>query len=85
MQYSAQGPEFVGNPGVPDPLLGPDGERRDEQNGKEPMIGPSFSSVFTVDRSPEVVFAALNNVRGWWSANIEGETDKLGDEFTHRY
>ena len=49
------------------------------------MSGPSFSSVFTVDRSPEVVFAALNNVRGWWSANIEGETDKMGDEFTYRY
>jgi Activator of Hsp90 ATPase homolog 1-like protein len=47
----------------------------------------SFSMVFSVDKSPEEVFSAINDVRGWWTADpgIVGSADKLGDEFTYRY
>jgi len=49
------------------------------------MKSQDYATSFTVDQTPEEAFAAINNVRGWWSGNIEGSTDKLGDEFTYRY
>ena len=49
------------------------------------MNNQNLTTAFTVDQTPEEAFAAINNVRGWWSGEIEGSTDKLGDEFTYRY
>ena len=45
----------------------------------------SYTTGFSVDEGPQEVFAAINNVRGWWSGDIEGSTDQLGAEFTYRY
>ena len=45
----------------------------------------NFTTTFTVDQTPREVFLDINNVRGWWSENIEGSTGKPGDEFTYRY
>jgi hypothetical protein len=49
------------------------------------MNDQSYSISFEADQSAEQVFNAINNVRGWWSEEIEGSTDKLGEEFTYRY
>jgi hypothetical protein len=40
--------------------------------------GQDFSLSFTVDQTPAEVFAAINNVRGWWSELVEGDTDRPG-------
>jgi hypothetical protein len=49
------------------------------------MTTKDYTTSFLLDGTPEQVFAAINNVRGWWSGEIDGRTDKLGVEFTYRY
>jgi hypothetical protein len=49
------------------------------------MKTQDYTTSFAVDQSPDQVFAAVNNVRRWWSGDIEGRTDKLGAEFIYRY
>jgi len=49
------------------------------------MNNQDFTATISVERTPQEAFDAINNVRGWWSENIEGGTEKLGDEFTYCY
>jgi hypothetical protein len=49
------------------------------------MNDESLTISFTTDRTPEEAFAAINDVRSWWSGEIDGPTGELGAEFTYRY
>ena len=49
------------------------------------MKTKDFTTTLTVDQSPEEVYNAINNVRGWWSDAIEGGTSQLNDEFSYQY
>ena len=49
------------------------------------MNEKSLTLAFATDRTPEEAFAAITDVRGWWSGEIEGPTDELGASFTYRY
>ena len=49
------------------------------------MTTPDFTTTILVDKTPKEVFNAIKNVRGWWSENIDGNTDKLDAEFLYHY
>ncbi|KAA8890439.1 SRPBCC domain-containing protein [Nocardia colli] len=40
-----------------------------------------LTATTTVDHTPDEVFAAITNVRDWWSENLIGATAALHDEF----
>jgi len=44
-----------------------------------------FSLTIELDKSPQEIFNAITNVRGWWSREIAGNTEKLNDEFNYQY
>jgi len=45
----------------------------------------NYTTTFLVDNSSKEVFDAINNVRGWWSEQIEGITDQLNAEWDYHY
>jgi hypothetical protein len=49
------------------------------------MTTSDFSITLLLDKSPSEVFRAVQNVRGWWSEEIEGNTENLHDEFTYHF
>ena len=49
------------------------------------MKAQDYTTSFLVKQSPEQVFNAVNNVRGWWSEQIEGRTDALNEVFDYHY
>jgi hypothetical protein len=48
------------------------------------MTTHDFTTAILVDQTPQEAYDAITNVRGWWSEDIEGPTDVLGEEFTFR-
>jgi hypothetical protein len=40
-----------------------------------------LTATMSVDQTPDEVFAAITNVRGWWNENVIGDTAALHDEF----
>ena len=52
------------------------------------MKNKNFTATLVVDQTPEEVFNAVRNVRGWWSGyyseEIKGDSKELNDEFSFR-
>jgi uncharacterized protein YndB with AHSA1/START domain len=51
----------------------------------EALKNQNFTLTLTFDQSPHQVFDAVTNVRGWWSEEIEGNTQNLNDEFEYHH
>lgn len=49
------------------------------------MTTANFTTTISVDNSAQEVFHAINNVRAWWSEEIEGKTDLLNEEWNYHY
>lgn len=56
-----------------------------KKTGNKALPKEDFKTILLVSQTPNEVFDAINNVRGWWSEAIEGITDKLDAEFIQYY
>jgi uncharacterized protein YndB with AHSA1/START domain len=45
------------------------------------MSDNDYTVTITVDKTPEEVFAAVNDVRAWWSETMRGSTGTVGDSY----
>ena len=46
-------------------------------------MSTSYTTAYLIDRTPQQVFDAVTNVRGWWSGRIHGDAAELEGEFTY--
>jgi len=49
------------------------------------MKDQDFRTTLLIDATAQEVFDAVNNVRKWWSENIQGHTDRLHAEFSYHF
>ena len=49
------------------------------------MTTTDFKTTMLVGQTASEVFNAINNVRGWWSEEVEGSTSHLNDEWTYHF
>lgn len=50
-----------------------------------PLPPGQLTATILVTATPDAAFAAICNVRQWWTGEITGNSAALGDRFTYRY
>lgn len=49
------------------------------------MKEQDYTHVITVNATAQEAFKNINSIKKWWTENLEGNSEKLGDEFTVRF
>ncbi len=49
------------------------------------MNNQNFNTSITVDATAHEAFESINSVSQWWTENLEGNSQKLNDEFSVRF
>jgi hypothetical protein len=49
------------------------------------FLRSTAQNCFSEVQSPEEICDAINNIRGWWSEEIDVSTDTLGAQFKFHY
>lgn len=49
------------------------------------MKSQNFTTTILVDQSPAEVYKAVNNPKAWWTDDIEGNPEKLNDEWNYHF
>jgi hypothetical protein len=49
------------------------------------MKPQNFKTVIVFEKSPAEAFRAINNVSGWWSEEVQGNTSNVNDVFDYHY
>jgi hypothetical protein len=49
------------------------------------MSAKDYSIILSVNKTPKQVYKAICNIRAWWADEMEGEAEKLNDEFSVRF
>lgn len=55
------------------------------ENSITTMENKNYTSTITVDKDPLTTNNSIKIFREWWSEEIEGNTDKLGESFFYHY
>ncbi|HAO07651.1 MAG TPA: ATPase [Chryseobacterium sp.] len=49
------------------------------------MTNKNYTSTILVDKPVHEAFNGIQNFKGWWSQEIEGKTNKIGETFFYHY
>jgi hypothetical protein len=49
------------------------------------MKAQNYTTIITVNATPQEAFKSINSVTKWWTENLKGSSQKVNDEFTVQF